>query len=293
MRLGEEAIDVVIHETPGEIVGYVARYEGIEADTHVDVGQSVKADQQRKTAKILVPVIVPLIGPDRVGDEFAIERQRERPGPHPDDFGRVPVRHDAEYRPAAVQVGMRAAEQLDLARDIGERGVDLRVRCPPLAVDGERADLQKVELPVVADGEFHVDCITRQKGFELADQSDDRRQRRRAGIRPRFEAKKSLEIVADTGGHAIGQAGTVVVIDNEIGAAAGTAREDHPGHRHAVKHGLHEDLVVVASVIGERVNHPVDCLCHCRAADDTEYGIVLPGLGASRRRPRPVHCYAR
>ena len=122
MRLGEEAIDVVIHETPGEIVGYIARYEGIEADTHVDVGQSVKADQQRKTAKILVAVIVPLIGPDRVGDEFAIERQREGPGPHADDFGRVPVRHDAEYRPAAVQVGMRAAEQFDLARDIGERG---------------------------------------------------------------------------------------------------------------------------------------------------------------------------
>ena len=160
MRLGEEAIDVVIHQTPGEIVGYVARYEGVEADTHIDVGQSVKADQQRKTAKILVPVIVPLIGPDRVGDEFAIERQREGPGPHPDDFGRVPVRHDAEYRPAAVQVGMRAAEQLDLARDIGERGVDPRVRCPALALDGERADLQKVELPVVANGEFHVDCIT-------------------------------------------------------------------------------------------------------------------------------------
>ena len=165
MRLREKAIDVVIHQTPGEIVGYVAWYEGVEADTHIDVGQSVKADQQRKTAKILVPVIVPLIGPDRVGDEFAIERQREGPGPHPDDFGRVPVRHDAEYRPAAVQVGMRAAEQLDLARDIGERGVDLRVRCPPLALDGERADLQKVELPVVANGEFHVDCITRLEGF--------------------------------------------------------------------------------------------------------------------------------
>jgi hypothetical protein len=38
MRLEEEAIDVVIHETPGEIVGYTARHEGIEADTHVDVG---------------------------------------------------------------------------------------------------------------------------------------------------------------------------------------------------------------------------------------------------------------
>src|SRR6204780_3646175 len=118
MRLREEAIDVVVYETPGEIVGYVARYEGIEADTHVDIGQSVKADQQRKTAQILVSVIVPLIGPDRVGDEFAIERQREGPRPHPDDFGRVPVRHDAEYRAAAVQVGMRAAEQLDLACDI-------------------------------------------------------------------------------------------------------------------------------------------------------------------------------
>ena len=161
MRLREEAINVVIHETPCEIVGYVARYEGIEADTHIDVGQSVKADQQRKTAKILVPVIIPLIGPDRVRDEFAIERQREGPGPYPDDFGRVPVRHDAEYCPAAMQVGMRTAEQLDLARDIGEPGVDLHVRCPPWVVDGERADLQKVELPVIADGEFHVYCITR------------------------------------------------------------------------------------------------------------------------------------
>jgi hypothetical protein len=43
---------------------------------------------------------------------------------------------------------MWAAEQLDLARDIGERGVDLRVvRNRPRPVDCERADLQKVELP--------------------------------------------------------------------------------------------------------------------------------------------------
>ena len=108
MRLAEEAIDVVIHQTSSEIIGYVARYEGIEADTHVNVRQSVKAHQQWKTAKILVAVIVALIGPDRVGDEFAIERQREGPRPDPDDFSRVPIRHDAKYRAVAVQIGMRA-----------------------------------------------------------------------------------------------------------------------------------------------------------------------------------------
>src|ERR1700685_4049169 len=160
-RFREEAIDVVIRETPGEIVGYVAWYEGVEADTHVDVGQSVKAHQQRKTAKILVSVIVPLIRPDRVGDEFAVNRQREWERSHPDDFGRVPVRHDAEYRAAPMQVGMPAAEQINLARDIGERSVDRRVRHSLRAVYGERADLQKVELPVAADGEFHINCITR------------------------------------------------------------------------------------------------------------------------------------
>src|ERR1700733_12940926 len=124
MRLGEEPIDVVIHETPGEIVGYVAWYEGVEADTHVDVGQSVKANQQRKTAKILVSVVVPLIGPDRVCNKFAIERQGKRTRSHADDFGWIPVRHDTEYGSATVKVWMRTAEQLDLARDISERGVD-------------------------------------------------------------------------------------------------------------------------------------------------------------------------
>src|SRR6204780_2301794 len=87
MRLRKETIDVVIDKPPGETVGHVAWYEGVEADTDVDVGQSVKADEQRKTAKILIPVIVPLIGPDRVGDKLAIERQREGPGPYPDDLG--------------------------------------------------------------------------------------------------------------------------------------------------------------------------------------------------------------
>ena len=47
-----------------------------------------------------------------------------------------------------------------------------------------------------------------------------------------------------------------------------------------IEHRLHEDLVVIASVVGKRVNHPLDRLCQCRVADDTEYGIVLPGLGA-------------
>ena len=188
---------------------------------------------------------------------------------------------------------MRAAEQLDLARDIGERAVDLRVRCPLLAVDDERADLQKVEPPVVADGKFQVDGITPEKSFKFADEGDDRPQRRWAGIRPRFEAKKSLEIVAYTGGHAIGQAGTVVVIDNEIGAAAGAAREGHPGHRHAVKHGLHEDLVVVASVTRQTSRSPGRLpvpLLRCRR-HRVRNRTSRPG--SSWRRPRPVHCYAR
>src|SRR5262249_15628255 len=123
------------YKTLGEIVRYIAWYEGVEADTHVDVGQSMKADQQRKTAKVLVPIIVPLIGPYRVSDKFPIKRQRQRPGPHPNDFSRVPVRHDAENRSVTVQVGMPSAEQLDLASDIAKRGVDIRISCLPLAID--------------------------------------------------------------------------------------------------------------------------------------------------------------
>src|SRR5580704_2422149 len=102
-----------------------------------------------------------------------------------------------------MQVGMRAAEQFDFARDAGERGVNLRVLRPPVWVDGERADLQKVKLPVVAHGELHVDCLASQKDFELTDESEDRGQRRRAGVRPRLKAEKSLEIVARAGGHAL------------------------------------------------------------------------------------------
>ena len=55
---------------------------------------------------------------------------------------------------------MWAAEQLDLARDIRERGLDLLiVRRRLLPLNGERSDLQKIEPPIVADGKFHVDGI--------------------------------------------------------------------------------------------------------------------------------------
>src|SRR6202789_376711 len=74
MGLGEETVDVVVHQPAGKIVRHAARHEGIEADSHVDIGQAVKVHQQRKTAKILIPVVVALIGPDRVGYELAIQR---------------------------------------------------------------------------------------------------------------------------------------------------------------------------------------------------------------------------
>src|ERR1700685_1839411 len=99
---------------------------------------------------------------------------------------------------------MRAAQQLDLAGDIGESGVDLGIRHLVLVADSERADLKEVELPVVGDGKFHVERVTREEGFKLAYKSYNRCKRRRAGVGPRFKAKKSLEIIADTGGHAIG-----------------------------------------------------------------------------------------
>ena len=76
-----------------------------------------------------------------------------------------------------------------------------------LPVDGERAHLQQVELPVAADGELHIDRVAREKGFELADEGDDRCQRGGQASRPRFEAEKGLEIVAGTGRHTIGSAG--------------------------------------------------------------------------------------
>ena len=38
MRLGEQAINVVVHEPPCQIVGYAAGYEGVEAHAHIDVG---------------------------------------------------------------------------------------------------------------------------------------------------------------------------------------------------------------------------------------------------------------
>jgi hypothetical protein len=30
MRLGEQAIDIVVHQTSGEMVGHIARHEGVE-----------------------------------------------------------------------------------------------------------------------------------------------------------------------------------------------------------------------------------------------------------------------
>src|SRR5208282_3496555 len=71
----------------------------------------------------------------------------------------------------------------------------------------------------------------------------------------------------------------VVVVDHEIRTTAGTAREDHPCHRHALQHGLHKDLVIVSSIIAERVNHLVDCLCYGCAAEDIGDGIVFARLG--------------
>ena len=88
VRLCEQPIDVVIHQAPGEIVGDIARHERVEADADVDVGQAMKTHQQRKTAKILIAVVVALIGPDRVGDQLPVQRQRQGPRPQPDDLRR-------------------------------------------------------------------------------------------------------------------------------------------------------------------------------------------------------------
>ena len=52
---------------------------------------------------------------------------------------------------------MPAAEQLDLARNISEGVVDHRIQRQSPAVRGQRADLEKIELPIVTDGKFHVD----------------------------------------------------------------------------------------------------------------------------------------
>ena len=96
LRLREQPVDVIVDQPRGEIARHVARNERVEAHAHVDVGQPVKTHQQRETAQILIAVVVALIGPDGIGDELAVERQRQRPRPQADDLRRVPVRHDAE-----------------------------------------------------------------------------------------------------------------------------------------------------------------------------------------------------
>ena len=83
-----------------------------------------------------------------------------------------------------MQVRMSPAKQLDLTLDIFERGFDHRVQSFFMPIDNQRADLQQIELPIAAYGEFHVDSIARQKSFKLIEQSNDRSQRRRTGVRP-------------------------------------------------------------------------------------------------------------
>ena len=74
LRLCEQPFDVIVDEPAGEIVRHVARNEGVEAHAHVDVGQPVEAHQQREAAQILVAVVVALICPDGIRDEFTVQR---------------------------------------------------------------------------------------------------------------------------------------------------------------------------------------------------------------------------
>ena len=123
------------------------------------------------------------------------------------------------------------------------------------------ANLQQIDLPVAVDGELHVDGIAGEQALQLADEGDNRGQRRRAGIDPRFETEKSLEIVADSCGHSIGAARPIIIVDDVVGAAAArSARERHSGHGDTLEHGLHENLVVRVSVLCEGGDDLVDCI---------------------------------
>jgi hypothetical protein len=60
---------------------------------------------QRETAQVAIAVVVPLIRPDGVRNQFPVERQRQRLGADADDFGRVPVRHDAIHSTGSIRKG--------------------------------------------------------------------------------------------------------------------------------------------------------------------------------------------
>ena len=200
-----------------------------------------------------------------------------------DDLRRVPVGHDAEDRAAAVQKGMRPAQQLDLARDVGERVADLNVGDHALALHRELADLQKIQLAVAVDREFHVDGVAAEGALELGHERNHRGKRGRTGVGARAKAEEGLEIVAGAGGDHVGAAGAIVVVHHIVGAsAARQAREGDARHRDALEHGLHENLVVRAGGRAKRGDDFPDRLNQPFLAEHAEHRIVFPRLRTDR-----------
>ena len=73
----------------------------------------------------------------------------------------------------------------------------------------------------------------------------------------------------------------------------GLRENSHSSHSHAIEHGLHEDLILIASVVAKRVNHPFDRLSNGCAAGYTQLRNRTSLPGNSPLPSSPAHCSAR
>ena len=108
LRMGAQTLQIVRRQLLRQGLRQGLGQEGVEADPRIDVGQALEIHHQGEGAEVPVAVVVPLVGPDAVGDDLPVQAQGQGAGADADHLRRVPVRHDAVDRPLAAEVRVRA-----------------------------------------------------------------------------------------------------------------------------------------------------------------------------------------
>ena len=144
---------------------------------------------------------------------------------------------------------------------------------------GQRTDLQQIQSPVTPRRELDIDRIASQQRLQLTHQRNHRRQGVRACLRPGLQAEKGPQAVTRPTRHPIRLARRIVVVDNEIRAAAvGAPGKCHTGHRHAADHRLDEHLVIVAAARLVRRDNLINRRRQLRRPAHVRNGHIPPGL---------------
>ncbi len=277
---GDQAFHVIVDQAVGQAAFDVLGHEGVERQAHVDIRLAGKIDQQREAAQIAVAVVIALVGPDGIGHQFAVQRQRQRPGTDADDFGRIPVRHDAKYGGAPAQEGMGLLRGADLVGHALQLLVVLGIGHALL--HQQRPRLQQIQVLLrPGQGEFDVQRAAREQRLQLVEQGQDFSHLRRhlPGAAARHEGAAGTQSARDRG-----RVGTQGIVDDAVGrAGAGIVAEGHAGHGHLGQHGLHQHFVLGFDARAVGGQHGADGAAQRRLTAHVQHRRVVAGHGGARQ----------